>query len=148
MEIGCQGTVNRTPNAAQKDQHKPEWNATIRIPVTIPPLPREVSVAKPKGVKEFSSDEDNSEYGSDSSEESDDIHFEVFYQEMADTYASYGRGKLILASFCTACSAQAGGPAAESWGGKGGWLELSDGSGKILYTAKVTPREMPRARDA
>ena len=25
----------RTPNAAQKDQHKPVWNTTIKIPVSL-----------------------------------------------------------------------------------------------------------------
>ena len=33
--VRCQGHKNRTPNAAQKDQHKPVWNATIRIPVKV-----------------------------------------------------------------------------------------------------------------
>ena len=36
VQIECQGNKNRTPNAAQKDQHAPVWNATIKIPVTIP----------------------------------------------------------------------------------------------------------------
>lgn len=34
--VTCQGQTNRTPNAAQKDQHKPDWNATIRMPLTLP----------------------------------------------------------------------------------------------------------------
>lgn len=32
--VACHGQKNRTPNAAQKDQHKPVWNATIRIPIS------------------------------------------------------------------------------------------------------------------
>mmetsp|Transcript_34712 Transcript_34712/g.45655 ORF Transcript_34712/g.45655 Transcript_34712/m.45655 type:complete len:99 (+) Transcript_34712:115-411(+) len=59
---------------------------------------------------------------------------------MGESYSSYGRGKLILAQICSS----AGGPAAESWGTKGGWLDLGDGTGRILYTAKVSPRELPK----
>lgn len=54
-------------------------------------------------------------------------------QEMHDTYSSYGRGKLILASL----------KKETNWGSNGGWLDLSDGSGRILYNAKVALRELP-----
>ena len=55
-------------------------------------------------------------------------------QEMHDTYSSYGCGKLLLASL----------KKDSAWGSKGGWLDLSDGSSRILYNAKVVPRELPR----
>ena len=56
------GLKNRTPNAAQKDQHKPVWNATIRIPVTLQP---------PSGA---SADSSEGEAGDDSDCETPDDH--------------------------------------------------------------------------
>lgn len=106
------GQKNRTPNAAQKDQHKPVWNATIRIPITL---------QSPSGSDGDSSDGGNNDgVGDDSDCESTDdssIRVEVFVQEMHDDYASYGHAKLSLAQLCAPPS----NPALQS---KGGWLQL------------------------
>ena len=57
----------------------------------------DTSPAAEATAKEQNSDSDD--YGaSDDSDSGDDINFEVFVQEMHDSYSSYGRGKLLLAS--------------------------------------------------
>lgn len=132
VQIECQGSKNRTPNAAQKDQHRPFWNATIRIPVMIPIKKKAANDEQQDALS--ASDEDF--YGEES-DESDDIFFEVFVHEMHDNYSSYGKGKLILAQLCSVEN-----------GAKGGWIKLQDDNnednGKILYSAKVSPRELPK----
>ena len=72
VQIECQGNKNRTPNAAQKDQHAPVWNATIKIPVTIP-----AKLGK-AAEKDLSGSEDDQAEGYDS-EGDEDIHIEVFF---------------------------------------------------------------------
>ena len=97
--VACPGQKNRTPNAAQKDQHKPVWNATIRIPIS---LPTNNSLRRQEEDYDAAADEDDEGSNSDSdSSEDDQLTIEVFVQEMQDSYTSYGLGRLSLLSLCT-----------------------------------------------
>lgn len=56
---------------------------------------------------------------------------------MHDSYTSYGQGKLTLTQIWAAAKSSPD-------GAKGGWLALDCEAGKILYSAKVTLRELPK----
>jgi len=56
---------------------------------------------------------------------------------MHDSYASYGKGTLILAQLCSKF-------ADGTSGTSGGWLKLGGEAGRILYQVKVSPHELPK----
>ncbi len=121
-------------------------------------VPSSGSKSEKKQPESASEESDEEAYGrEDESDAASVLSVEVLVQELHDNYSSYGRGKLNLHQICTdpaaiiinatsshginSLNAKGANNNQKQNQGKGGWLDLDDGAGKVLYAAKFRPRE-------